>query len=117
MQTASSQLTKGGGGSGSGGTSGQEGPPACQLTNRKARSAKPVDLQSPSLAASPLPHRGLAADDAEYDNLIGAMDNDLDRPEPLRGETLQEPSSQLVQSKGRHACWPQDAPSAVTDGS
>lgn len=112
MQTASSQLTKGGSS-----TSGHEGPPACQLTNRKARSTKPVDLQSPSLAASPLPHRGLASDDAEYDNLIGAMDNDLDRPEPLRGETLQEPSSHLVQNKGTHACLSQDTPSVVTDRS
>lgn len=76
-----------------------------------------MDLQSPSLAASPLPPRGLASDDAEYDNLIGAMDNDLDRPEPLRGETLQEPSSHLVQNKGRHACLSQDTPSVVADRS
>lgn len=76
-----------------------------------------MDLQSPSLAASPLPHRGPASDDAEYDNLIGAMDNDLDRPEPLRGETPQEPSSHLVQNKGTLACLSQDTPSVVADRS
>ncbi|KAM9358120.1 transmembrane protein 131 [Symphorus nematophorus] len=94
MQATSSQLSKGST------TSGQEGPPAaCQLTNRKARSAKQLDLQSPSLAGSSLPHRGLGPEDAEYANLIGAMDNDLDRPESLSGETLQEQSSQSIQNK------------------
>ncbi|XP_076582704.1 transmembrane protein 131 isoform X2 [Chaetodon auriga] len=94
MQAASSQLTKGST------SSGQDGPPAaCQLTNRKARSAKQLDLQSQSLAGSSLPHRGLGPEDAEYANLIGAMDNDLDRPESLSGETLQEQSSQSIQNK------------------
>ncbi|XP_044055293.1 transmembrane protein 131 [Siniperca chuatsi] len=94
MQATSPQLTKGST------TSGQEGPPAaCQLTNRKARSTKQVDLQSPSLAGSSLPHRGLGPEDAEYANLIGAMDNDLDHPESLSGETLHDQSSQSIQNK------------------
>uniref|UniRef100_A0A4W6DRH8 Transmembrane protein 131 n=1 Tax=Lates calcarifer TaxID=8187 RepID=A0A4W6DRH8_LATCA len=74
MQATSSQLTKGST------TSGQEGPPAaCQLTNRKARSTKQLDLQSQNLAGPSLPHRGLCPEDAEYASLIGAMDNDLDQ--------------------------------------
>ncbi|XP_039666049.1 transmembrane protein 131 isoform X2 [Perca fluviatilis] len=78
MQATSSQLNKGST------TSGQEGPPsACQLVNRKARSTKQLDLQGQSLAGPSLPHRGLCPDDAEYANLIGAMDNDLDRPDSL----------------------------------
>ncbi|XP_040895628.1 transmembrane protein 131 isoform X3 [Toxotes jaculatrix] len=94
MQATSSQLTKGST------TSGQEGPPAaCQLTNRKARGTKQLDLQSQTLAGSSLPHRGLCPEDAEYANLIGAMDNDLDRPESLSAETLQEQSSQSIQNK------------------
>lgn len=97
MQATSSQLNKGSA------TSGQEGPPAgCQLTNRKARSTKQLDPQSPTLAGSSLPHRGLCPDDAEYANLIGAMDNDLDRPDSLSAETLQEQSSQSIQNKGTH---------------
>lgn len=95
MQAASSQLTKGST------NSGQEGPPpACQLTNRKARGAKQLDLQSQSLSGSSLSHRGLCPDDAEYAGLIGAMDNDLDRPESLGAEALQEQSSQSLQNKG-----------------
>ncbi|XP_041791179.1 transmembrane protein 131 isoform X2 [Chelmon rostratus] len=94
MQAASSQPTKGST------TSGQEGPAAaCQLTNRKARSAKQLDLQSQSLAGSSMPHRGFGPEDAEYANLIGAMDNDLDRPESLSGETVPEQSSQSIQNK------------------
>uniref|UniRef100_A0A671VA90 Transmembrane protein 131 n=1 Tax=Sparus aurata TaxID=8175 RepID=A0A671VA90_SPAAU len=79
MQATSSQLAKGST------ASGQEGPPAaCQLTNRKARSTKQLDLlHGQSLAGSLLPHRGLGPEDAEYANLIGAMDNDLDRPDSL----------------------------------
>uniref|UniRef100_A0A665TWD4 Uncharacterized protein n=1 Tax=Echeneis naucrates TaxID=173247 RepID=A0A665TWD4_ECHNA len=78
MQATSSQLTKGST------TSGQEGPPAaCQLTNRKTRSTKQVELQSQTLPGSSLPHRGLCSDDAELASLIGVMDNDLDRPESL----------------------------------
>lgn len=116
MQSTSSQLTKGST------TSGQEGPPACQLTNRKARGTKPLDLQSQSLAGSSLPHRGSGPEDAEYSNLIGAMDNDLDRPEPLSGETLQEQSSQSIQNKGTHICFSQNTlegqkASVITDRS
>lgn len=116
MQATSSQLTKGST------TSGQEGPPACQLTNRKARGTKPLDPQSQSLAGSSLPHRGLGPEDAEYANLIGAMDNDLDRPEPLSGETLQEQSSQSIQNKGTHICFSQNTlegqkASVITDRS
>ncbi len=100
MQATSSQLTKGST------TSGQEGPAAaCQLTNRKVRSTKQLDLQNQSLAGSSLPHRGLGPEDAEYANLIGAMDNDLDRPDSLSGETLQEQSSQSIQNKGTHICF------------
>ncbi|CAJ1059843.1 transmembrane protein 131 isoform X1 [Xyrichtys novacula] len=87
MQASSSQLSKGST------ASGQEGP-ACQLTNRKARSTKQLDLHSQSSA-----HRGLGSEDSEYANLIGAMDNDLDRPESLSGENLQEQSSQSIQNK------------------
>uniref|UniRef100_A0A3Q2VK07 Transmembrane protein 131 n=1 Tax=Haplochromis burtoni TaxID=8153 RepID=A0A3Q2VK07_HAPBU len=94
MQPPSSQLTKGSS------ASGNEGPPApCQVTNRKGRSTKQPDLQSPSLGGPSLPHRGICPDD-EFANLIGAMDNDLDRPEPLSPETLQEQSSQSIPSKG-----------------
>lgn len=100
MQTTSSQLTKGSSTSGP-----QDGPPACQLTNRKARGTKTLDLQSQSLVGSTLPHRALSPEDGEYANLIGAMDNDLDRPEPLSVETLQEQSSQSVQNKGTHTVF------------
>uniref|UniRef100_G3PKK0 Transmembrane protein 131 n=1 Tax=Gasterosteus aculeatus aculeatus TaxID=481459 RepID=G3PKK0_GASAC len=92
MQTASSQLTRGGA------ASGQEGPPAaCQLTNRKARSTKPPEPQSQSLAGTS-PPGGLSPEEAEYASLVGAMDNDLDRPDALSGETLQE---QTLESKGK----------------
>uniref|UniRef100_A0A8C2WUC3 Transmembrane protein 131 n=1 Tax=Cyclopterus lumpus TaxID=8103 RepID=A0A8C2WUC3_CYCLU len=87
-QTAASQLARGST------TPGPECPPppppaACQLTNRKARSAKQPELQ-----------RGLSPEEAEYANLIGAMDQDLDRPDPLSGEALQDQSAQSVQNKG-----------------
>ncbi|XP_061593596.1 transmembrane protein 131 isoform X3 [Cololabis saira] len=93
MQASSAQLAKGGS------SSGQEGPAACQLTNRKARSTKQMDLQSQSLAGSSAHQRSLCPEDAEYANLIGAMDNDLDRPESLGAEALQEQSSQSIQTK------------------
>lgn len=117
MQTTSSQLTKGSSTSGP-----PEGPPACQLTNRKARGTKPLDLQSQSLAGSALPHRGLSPEDAEYANLIGAMDNDLDRPEPPSVENLQEQSSQSIQNKGTHTYFSQNTlegqkASVITDRS
>lgn len=98
MQIASSQLTKGST------NSGQDGPPACQLTNRKTRNTKQLDVQSQSLASSALPNSGIGAEDAEYASLIGAMDNDLDRQDPPTTENLQELSSQTVQSKGNNAC-------------
>lgn len=102
MQATSSQPTKGST------ASCQEGPPAaCQLTHRKARSTKQLDLQNQSLSGSSLPHRGLGPEDAEYANLIGAMDNDLDRPECLSGETIQEQSCQSLQNKGTHICFSQ----------
>uniref|UniRef100_A0AAQ5YMV2 Transmembrane protein 131 n=1 Tax=Amphiprion ocellaris TaxID=80972 RepID=A0AAQ5YMV2_AMPOC len=94
MQATSSQLTKGSS------TSGQEGPPAVsQLTHRKARSTKQLDLQNQSLTGPSLPSRALCPEEAEYADLIGAMDNDLDRPESLGAETLQEQSSQSIQNK------------------
>ncbi|KAK1897076.1 Transmembrane protein 131 [Dissostichus eleginoides] len=71
--------------------------PAIYLTNRKARSSKQPELQG--FPGSALPHRGSDGSD-EYNSLIGAMDNDLDRPEPLgAAETLQEQSVQAVQNK------------------
>ncbi|XP_053716578.1 transmembrane protein 131 isoform X3 [Synchiropus splendidus] len=67
----------------------------CQLINRKARASKTEPL-SQSLAPSTLSNR--SPDNAEYDNLIEAMDNDVDRPESQRADGLQEQSS-LSQSK------------------
>lgn len=109
MQATSSQLTKGST------TSGQDVPPAaCQLTNRKPRSTKP-DFQSQSLAGSSMPHRGPVPEDAEYANLIGAMDNDLERPESISGEALQEQSAQSIQNKGTHICVYQKKVEALCD--
>ncbi|KAK5870262.1 hypothetical protein PBY51_024914 [Eleginops maclovinus] len=88
MQASSSQLSRGSTASG-------QDPPAYQLTNRKARSSKQLELQGFPGSA---PARALS-DDSEYSSLIGAMDNDLDRPEPLGAETLQEQSVQAVQNK------------------
>uniref|UniRef100_A0A672GKI0 Transmembrane protein 131 n=1 Tax=Salarias fasciatus TaxID=181472 RepID=A0A672GKI0_SALFA len=84
MQATSSPLTKGSLNSGPDGLSG-----ACQLTNRKARnhSKQQLDLQSPALAGPSAPQRNLCAEDAEYNSLVGAMDNDLDRPDSLSTET------------------------------
>lgn len=91
MQTTSSQPSKGST------TSSQDGAPAaCQLTNRKARSTRQPDLPSQTLAVSSLPQ---GPEDSEYASLIGAMDNDLDRPESLSAETVQEQSSQSIQNK------------------
>ena len=98
MQVSSAQLAKGSS------SLGQEGPPAaCQLTNRKVRSTKQLDPQSQSLAGSSVPQRSFCPEDTEYANLIGAMDNDLDRPESLGVEALQEQSSQAIQNKGLSA--------------
>ncbi|KAK5931265.1 hypothetical protein CgunFtcFv8_027427 [Champsocephalus gunnari] len=72
-------------------------PPVFQLTNRKPRSSKQPELQG--FSGSALPHRGSDGSD-EYNSLVGAMDNDLDRPEPLcAAETPQEQSVQAVQNK------------------
>ncbi|XP_051928946.1 transmembrane protein 131 isoform X1 [Hippocampus zosterae] len=81
-------------------TSGQEvatPPPNCQMTNRKARSAKP-DLQGPSLATSSSPPQRGGASDTEYANLVNAMDTDRQRPESLV-QTLDDQSSQLLHNK------------------
>ncbi|TNM87610.1 hypothetical protein fugu_005831 [Takifugu bimaculatus] len=94
MQVTSSQQTKGST------NSGPDGPPACQLTNRKARNTKQLDVQSQSLCSSSLPNSGSGPEDAEYASLIGAMDNDLDRPDPPTSESLVELSPQTVQNKG-----------------
>lgn len=98
MQVTSPQLTKGST------NSGQDGPPACQLTHRKARNTKQLDVQSQSLAGSSLPSSGIGAEDADYASLIGAMDNDLDRPDPPTSENLQERSSPTAQTKGSNVC-------------
>ncbi|XP_047442865.1 transmembrane protein 131 isoform X2 [Mugil cephalus] len=93
VPAASSQLPKGSP------TPGQDGlAAACQLTNRKTR-AKQLDLQSQSLAVPSSPQRGLCPEDADYASLIGAMDNDLDRPDCLAEASLQEQSSLSIQNK------------------
>lgn len=89
MQNSSTQSIKGST------TSGLDGPAAaCQLTNRKARSNKHLDLPGQSLT-----HRAFCPDEADYANLIGAMDNDLDRPDTQGSETLQEQNLQSIQNK------------------
>ncbi|XP_056131690.1 transmembrane protein 131 [Lampris incognitus] len=100
MQATSSHLAKGSS------SSGQDGPQAgCQVTSRKARNSKQqvttgvLDLQSQSLVGSALTQRGICPEDAEYANLIGAMDNDIDRPETPSVEVLQEQSSQSARNK------------------
>ncbi|XP_068599286.1 transmembrane protein 131 [Brachionichthys hirsutus] len=94
MQATSSQLTKGSA------TSSQDGPPPfCQPTNRKARSSRQLDLQSQSLAGLSSPLKALCSEETDYMNLIGAMDNDLDRPEPIIDKALQEQSAQSAQNK------------------
>ncbi|XP_064808917.1 transmembrane protein 131-like [Oncorhynchus masou masou] len=65
-------------------------PVSCQLTNRKVRSSKRqqggglLDLQNGGPGSgSSLPHRRRCSggEDPDYASLLGAMDNDLDRPE------------------------------------
>ncbi|CAG5861938.1 unnamed protein product [Menidia menidia] len=93
MQAASSQPAKGSS------SPGQEAPPAsCQLTNRKSRSTKQLE-QSSSLQGPSPANRGLCPEDPDYANLIGAMDNDLERPESLSADALPEQSSQSIQNK------------------
>lgn len=70
---------------------GPEAGSGCQLTRRTPRS------KQPELAAQA---RGLGADEAELASLMGAMDNDLDRPEPLSSDALQEQNLQAAHSKG-----------------
>ncbi|XP_061895107.1 transmembrane protein 131 isoform X3 [Entelurus aequoreus] len=98
MQATSSSLLPRGGS----GTSPQDGPPAtCQLTYRKARSTKP-DLQGQSSATTLPLHRPLCPDDSEYANLLGAMDNDLDRPDPLSpDQSSQSPRNKESKAKLR----------------
>ncbi|XP_028977244.2 transmembrane protein 131 isoform X2 [Esox lucius] len=81
------------------------------LTSRKARSSKGqqggglLDLQNggPGSGLS-LPQRGPCSggEDPDFVSLLGAMDNDLDRPESPPLESLQEPrTSESIQTKGR----------------
>ncbi|CAN9500273.1 unnamed protein product [Ophioblennius macclurei] len=94
VQAVSLPPTKGSANSGSDGLSG------CQLTHRKAR--KQPDFQTPPLAAAAsAAQRSLCSDDADYASLIGAMDNDLDRPDSFGAAdaAAQEPSAQSVQNK------------------
>lgn len=104
MQTTSGQPSKG-----ATATSGQDtsSPAPCQLTNRRARSSKLLlDPSSQGVATSQRPQMGLSSDDTEYNSLIGAMDNDLDRPEPPSrdGNQQEAPTTQLLQSKGSPTC-------------
>uniref|UniRef100_A0AAZ3STM7 Transmembrane protein 131 n=1 Tax=Oncorhynchus tshawytscha TaxID=74940 RepID=A0AAZ3STM7_ONCTS len=79
-------------------------PVSCQLTNRKARSSKRqqggglLDLQNGGPGSgSSLPHRRHCSggEDPDYASLLGAMDNDLDRPE---SPPLQEHNVSLIWS-------------------
>uniref|UniRef100_A0A4W5K893 Transmembrane protein 131 n=1 Tax=Hucho hucho TaxID=62062 RepID=A0A4W5K893_9TELE len=82
-------------------------PVSCQLTNRKARSSKGqqggglLDLQNGGPGSgSSLPHRRSCSggEDPDYTSLLGAMDNDLDRPE---SPPLQEHNVSLsIQNNG-----------------
>ncbi|XP_062306395.1 transmembrane protein 131 isoform X1 [Osmerus eperlanus] len=87
------------------GQEGAGGVVASQLPTRKARSSKhPVvgvtELQAQGSTGSPLPqHRALCTDDPDYANLLGAMDNDMERPETPLPEASQEQGSQPTQNK------------------
>ncbi|XP_045079312.1 transmembrane protein 131 [Coregonus clupeaformis] len=86
-------------------------PVSCQLTNRKARSSKGqqgggrLDLQDGGPGSgSSLPHRRLCSggEDPDYASLLGAMDNDLDRPEsPLQALQDHNGSPSVLDSKGK----------------
>ena len=88
------------------GQEGAGGAAASQLPARKARSSKhPVvgvtELQAQGSTGSPLPqHRALCTDDPDYASLLGAMDNDMERPETPLPEASQELASQPTQNKG-----------------
>ncbi|XP_036835227.1 transmembrane protein 131 isoform X1 [Oncorhynchus mykiss] len=88
-------------------------PVSCQLTNRKARSSKRqqggglLDLQNGGPGSgSSLPHRRCCSggEDPDYASLLGAMDNDLNRPEspPLQEHNVSLPTqNNVLDSKGK----------------
>ncbi|XP_064866052.1 transmembrane protein 131 [Oncorhynchus nerka] len=88
-------------------------PVSCQLTNRKARSSKRqqggglLDLQNGGPGSgSSLPHRRRCSggEDPDYASLLGAMDNDLDRPEspPLQEHNVSlSTQNNVLDSKGK----------------
>uniref|UniRef100_A0AAZ3S3C0 Transmembrane protein 131 n=1 Tax=Oncorhynchus tshawytscha TaxID=74940 RepID=A0AAZ3S3C0_ONCTS len=88
-------------------------PVSCQLTNRKARSSKRqqggglLDLQNGGPGSgSSLPHRRHCSggEDPDYASLLGAMDNDLDRPEspPLQEHNVSLSTlNNVLDSKGK----------------
>ncbi|XP_031678147.1 transmembrane protein 131 [Oncorhynchus kisutch] len=88
-------------------------PVSCQLTNRKARSSKRqqggglLDLQNRGpWSGSSLPHRRRCSggEDPDYASLLGAMDNDLDRPEspPLQEHNVSLSTlNNVLDSKGK----------------
>lgn len=80
----------------------------CQLTSRRARGAKqqpaagppePQGQQGQGPSVTSLSSRVLCPDDADYASLLGAMDNDLDRPESPPPDPPQEHGSQSTHSK------------------
>ncbi|KAI4792002.1 hypothetical protein KUCAC02_033674 [Chaenocephalus aceratus] len=85
------------------------------LTNRKPRSSKQPELQG--FSGSAVPHRGSDGSD-EYNSLVGAMDNDLDRPEPLcAAETPQEQSVQAGDELKENGADNDDSSSTTTETS
>ncbi|XP_052331637.1 transmembrane protein 131 [Oncorhynchus keta] len=86
---------------------------SCQLTNRKARSSKRqqggglLDLQNGGPGSgSSLPHRRRCSrgEAPDYASLLGAMDNDLDRPEspPLQEHNVSlSTQNNVLDSKGK----------------
>uniref|UniRef100_A0A673WII7 Transmembrane protein 131 n=1 Tax=Salmo trutta TaxID=8032 RepID=A0A673WII7_SALTR len=88
-------------------------PVSCQLTNRKSRSSKRrqggglLDLQNGGPGSgSSMPHRRCCSggEDPDYASLLGAMDNDLDRPEspPLQEYHLPlSTQNNVLDSKGK----------------
>nr|XP_046155580.1 transmembrane protein 131 isoform X2 [Oncorhynchus gorbuscha] len=86
---------------------------SCQLTNRKARSSKRqqggglLDLQNGGPGSgSSLPHRRHCSggEAPDYASLLGAMDNDLDRPEspPLQEHNVSlSTQNNVLDSKGK----------------
>ncbi|XP_045553451.1 transmembrane protein 131 isoform X2 [Salmo salar] len=88
-------------------------PVSCQLTNRKSRSSKRrqggglLDLQNGGPGSgSSMPHRRCCSggEDPDYASLLGAMDNDLDRPESPPLQEYNVPLStqnNVLDSKGK----------------